>query len=367
MKKIPIYLITGYLGSGKTTLLNNLLKQDDSHIGLIVNDLGSVNIDAKLLKNKENLKKENMQMVELTNGCICCTLQDDFMKSIEELSLREHIDKILVEASGVSNPANIAAGFIQYQELIKTKCFLSDIISVVDSNYIYNKYYNDIINYNEDDNPDIINLIMDQIEFCNIIIMNKCDLIDEEKQNKVYELIKKIQPEAQIIKTCNSNVLLSEILGGKPLDFDKLMSSSSIVKAIEREEKMDETNPDYGIKSFVYERREPFDRDKFNAFIEKSSFENIIRVKGYIWFDDKPSEVYLLEYAGGEMTISNTGQWLAAFSKEEQEEIFKEYPETLEDWDTIYQDRLDQIVFIGKDLPRDAIVNGLDECLIEWK
>jgi len=367
MKKVPIYLITGYLGSGKTTLLNNLLKQDNSHIGLIVNDLGSVNIDAKLLKNKKNLKKEDMKMVELTNGCICCTLQDDFMKNVEELSSYDHIDKILVEASGVSNPANIANGFLQYQELIKTKCYLSNIISVVDSKYIFNKYYNEIINHNEEDDPDIINLIMDQIEFCDTIIMNKCDLLDVEKQDKVYELIRKIQPEAKIIKTSNSNVSCNQIFSGKPIDFEKLMSSSSIVKAIERENKMDDTNPDYGIKSFVYERREPLDREKFNEFMEKCSFENIIRAKGYIWFNDKPSEVYLLEFAGGEMTVSNVGKWLAAFSKEEQEEVFRENPEELDDWDPKYQDRLDQIVFIGKNLPKEEIINGLDKCLIEWK
>ncbi len=365
MKRVPIYLITGYLGSGKTTLLNNLLKEDNAHIALVVNDLGSVNIDAKLLSNKDNLKKQDMKMVELSNGCICCTLQDEFMKSIEELASNKNIDKIMVEASGVSNPANIANGFLQYQEFIKTKCYISDIVTVVDSNYIYNKYYDEIMNYNEDDDPDIINLVMDQIEFCNTIIMNKCDLLDDDKLNKVYDLIRKLEPEARIIKCINSDVKSSELFTAKKLDFDKLMSSSAISKAIEREEKMDEINPDFGISSFVFEARRPLDRLRFEEFVNNDFFNDIIRAKGYLWFKEAPSNVGLLEYAGGELTITKTGQWLGSFSKEEQEEVFKNYPEVLEDWDPVYQDRIIQIVFIGKSLDRKLITEKLNECLVD--
>ncbi|MCR5706266.1 MAG: GTP-binding protein [Acholeplasmatales bacterium] len=364
MKRVPIHLITGYLGSGKTTLLNNLLKEDSSHIALIVNDLGSVNIDAKLI-NSSNLKNKDMRMVELSNGCICCTLQDDFMKEIDELASNPNIDKILVEASGVSNPANIANGFLMYEEFIKTKCYLSDIVTVVDSNYIYNKYYDDIENYSEDDEPDIINLIMDQIEFCNTVIMNKCDLLDEEKIKLVYDLIRRLQPEATIIKAINSNVKSSELFTKKKLDFDKLMSSSGIAKALAREEEMDKVNPDFGIKSFVFEARRPFDRLKLEHYLETEFPTSIIRAKGYIWFKEAPSNVGLVEYAGGEMTVSKSGQWLASFTKEEQEEVFKQYPEVLETWDPVYQDRINQIVFIGKNLEKDAIIDRLNSCLTE--
>ncbi len=363
MKKKPIYLITGYLGSGKTTLINNLLKEDNSHIALIVNDLGSVNIDASLLKNQNNLVKEDMKLVELSNGCICCTLQTEFMQQIEQLSKMKNIDKIIVESSGVSNPANIANGFLQYQEFIKTSTYLSDIISVVDSHYLYNKYYTDILDHDENDDPDIINLIMDQIEFCNIIVMNKCDLLTDEEQDKVYNLIRKLQGEAKIIKTSNSNVSISDILSGKRLDFDELMNSSAISKAIEREEQMDKNNPDYGISSFVFENRRPFNKEKFEEYLDKDFNYNIIRAKGYIWFKEAPSNVGLLEFAGGEMTITKTGQWLGSFSKEEQEEVFKNYPEVLDDWDPIYQDRINQIVFIGQDLDRNDIINKLNNCL----
>ena len=365
MRKVPIYLITGYLGSGKTTLLNNILNEENGNVALIVNDLGSVNIDAKLLKNKDNLKKEDMKMIELSNGCICCTLQEEFMKEIEELASNKNIDKIIVEASGVSNPANIANGFLAYQEYVKTKCYLSDIVSVVDSNYIYNKYYEDIINYDENDNPDIINLIMDQIEFCNTIVMNKCDLLDKDKQDKIYELIKKIQPEARIIKTINSNVKSKELFSLKKLDFDKLMSSSSISKALEREELIDKTNPDFGIESFVYESRKGFIKEKLDNYLEKEFDEDLIRAKGYLWLKEKDSDVLLLEYAGGELTITKTGSWLASFSKEEQEEVFKNYPEVKEDWDPLYQDRLVQIVFIGKNLNKEKVVKGLNSCLMD--
>ncbi len=363
MKKKPIYLITGYLGSGKTTLLNNLLKEDNSHIALIVNDLGSVNIDASLLKDKNNLKKEDMKLVELSNGCICCTLQTEFMQQIEELASNKNVEKIIVEASGVSNPANIANGFLQYQEFIKTKCYLSDIITVVDSHYLYNKYYSDILDYDENDNPDIINLIMDQIEFCNIIVMNKCDLLNNDEQNKVYELIKKLQAEAKIIKATNSNVSMSEILSGKRLDFDALMNSSAISKAIEREEMMDKENPDYGISSIVFESRRPLNKERFEEYLDKNFDYDIIRAKGYIWFADDLENVQLLEYAGGEMTITKTGKWLGAFTEEEQQEVFKNYPDVLEDWDPVYQDRINQVVFIGQNLNRNEILNKLNNCL----
>lgn len=287
------------------------------------------------------------------------------MKQIDELSSNKEIERIIVESSGVSNPANIANGFLQYQEFIKTKCYLSDIVTVVDSNYVYNKYYDDILSYNENDNPDIINLIMDQIEFCNTIVMNKCDLLDSEKQNKVYELIKKIQPEANIIKTINSNVSFKELFSGKKLNFDQLMESSAISKALEREEKLDEDNPDYGITSFVFESRKPFDRMKFEAYLEKDFPEDIIRAKGYLWFKEAPSNVGLLEFAGGEMTITKTGQWLGSFSKKEQEEVFKNYPEVLDDWDPIYQDRLIQIVFIGRNFNKEEMINRLNLCLVD--
>ncbi|MCR5113030.1 MAG: GTP-binding protein [Acholeplasmatales bacterium] len=365
MKRVPVYLITGYLGSGKTTLLNNILREDNCKTALIVNDLGSVNIDASLLKNKDNLKKEDMKMVELSNGCICCTLQNEFMTQIEELSKNKNIERILVESSGISNPANIANGFLQYQEFIKTKCYLSDIITVVDSNYIYNKYYNDILEYDENSDPDIINLIMDQIEFCNVIIMNKCDLLDSDKQDMVYDLIRKLQSEAKIIKSVNSNVSMNEILSGKRLDFDKMMESSEIQKALTREEAQDEVNPDYGITSFVFENRRPLDRNKFEEYLDKDFPDTIIRAKGYIWFKEAPSNVGLLEYAGGEMTITKTGSWLGSFSKEEQEEVFKNYPEVLDDWDPVYQDRINQIVFIGRDLNKTEILKKLDMCLVD--
>jgi len=364
-KKVPVYMITGYLGSGKTTLLNNLLKEDNSHIALIVNDLGSVNIDASLLENKDQVKKENMKLVELSNGCICCTLQNEFMTQIEELSSNPNIDKILVESSGVSNPANIANGFLQYQEFIKTKCYLSDIVTVVDSAYLFNKYYDDILKYDESDDPDIINLIMDQIEFCNTIVMNKCDLLDSDKQNKVYELIRKIQPEARIVKTINSNISFKELFTKKKLDFDKLMSSSAISKALDREEEMDKSNPDYGISSFVFESRKPFDRLKLEKYLDEDFPEDILRAKGYIWFKEAPSNVGLLEFAGGNMTISKAGKWLGSFSKEEQENVFKEYPEILDDWDPIYQDRMNQLVFIGRNLDRTNIINKLNNCLTD--
>ena len=198
-----------------------------------------------------------------------------------------------------------------------------------------------------------------------LLCMNKCDLLNDSEQKEVYELIKKLQPEAKIIKTINSNVSFTELFSGKKLDFDKLMSSSQISKALEREEALDKENPDYGITSFVFESRKPFDRLKLEKYLDEDFPKDIIRAKGYLWFKEAPSNVGLLEFAGGEMTISKTGQWLGSFSKEEQEEVFKNYPEVLDDWDPVYQDRINQLVFIGRNFNKEEMINKLNLCLTD--
>ena len=368
-KKIPIFVITGYLGSGKTTLLNELISQENKKIALIVNDMGSVNIDASLLK-KGNVTKNDYKMVELQNGCICCTLREEFMKKIDNLCKDSDFDAIFVEASGISEPSSIAQGFITYEEINpNTNASLKAIISVVDASRIYNEFLSDLQGKLEneiDEEADIINLIIDQIEFCNKIILNKCDLLDEEQLLEVIKTIRQIQPEATIIKSIYGKIELNEIINDNKFDFEKVMNSSTINKALELNNSKNDDKvcyEEYGIHTFVYEEKRPFNRKRFIGFLENNYPKSLIRTKGHIWFSDDWIHVYLFEQAGLNATVDEWSNWVASFEAKEQKELQEEYPEILDDWDSEYGDRKNQIVFIGKDYSEEEIISALNSCI----
>lgn len=369
IKKIPIFVITGYLGSGKTTLLNELLNQENRKIALIINDMGSINIDASLLK-KGNVAKKDYKMVELQNGCICCTLREEFMKEIDNLCKDSDFDAIFVEASGISEPSSIAQGFITYEEINpNTNASLKAIISVVDASRIYNEFLSDLQSKLEDEHDeeaDIINLIIDQIEFCNKIILNKCDLLNEERLSEIIEIIKEIQPEATIIKSIYGKIDLNEIIDSSEFDFDKVMNSSTINKALELNNSRDDDKvcyEEYGIHTFVYEEKRPLNRERFIEFLENNYPKSLIRTKGHIWFSDDWIHVYLFEQAGQNATVDEWSNWVASFEPKEQKELKEEYPEILDDWDSEYGDRKNQIVFIGKDYNEEEIISVLNSCI----
>jgi len=374
--RVPIFIITGYLGSGKTTLLNELINQENRKIALIVNDMGSVNIDASILKS-QNVVENNYKIVELQNGCICCTLQDEFMGQIQKISEEKAVEAIFVEASGISEPSAIAQGFIDYKEINpKSNTELKSIISVVDASRIYNEFLNELqeqLENNKKDeienDSDIINLIIDQIEFCNTIILNKCDLLSNEQLIKVTEILKQIQPEATIIKSIYGKVKLNQIIDNKEkFNFDKVMNSSTVIKAINKNNSKNKENlcyEEYGIKTFVYEEKRPFDREKFIDFLENNYPKGLIRAKGSIWFSDDWIHVYLFEQAGQNATVDEWSNWVASFEDGEQKRLQKEFPEILEDWDEEYGDRRNQIVFIGKEIDEEKITDDLNHCISE--
>lgn len=367
-RQVPVIILTGYLGAGKTTLLNELLKQETRKVALIVNDMGSINIDAGLLKGNR-AEQMDARMIELQNGCICCTLRDEFMYQIEELSQDPAIEAVLVEASGISDPSSIAQGFLAFEETHpRCNAYLSSIITVADADRIYREFLNNLQEQadqeqNEED-PDIINLIMDQIEFCDTIILNKCDLLEESQLDEVAATLRKLQNEAEIIRTSHSRVDIDRIVRNRPFDFEKIMNSSAVQKALlEQDQKNTGTLcvEEYGISSFVYEERKPFNRERFGEFLENYP-EEMIRGKGYLWFSDDDMHVQLFEQAGRNASISELSNWVAAFTEEDRQEVFENYPETLESWDPLYGDRLNQIVFIGKGYDRDRIVSELQAC-----
>ena len=367
-KKKPVTIITGYLGSGKTTVMNELLRNKGSeNIAVIVNDMGSINIDASLIKST-NVAQHDVSMVELSNGCICCTLQDAFMNQINNIADNKDVEKILVEASGISDPSAIAAGFIEYQRMgLSKNVYLDSIVCVADADRIYTEFLDDLKEADStyaDQDPDIINLVIDQIEFCNTILLNKCDLLSADKIEQVYKTIRTLQKDADIIQCIQGKVNPDRIFNNKKFDFEKIMQSSRIQEQLSRG-KQEEIQDEHGITSFLYEEKKPFDYDKFMAFLENDYPEEIIRAKGYVWFYDDDIHVQLFEQAGRNASVTIVSNWLAAFGEKEREREIRENPEILEDWDEKYGDRLNQIVFIGKNLDRDQIISRLQICLHE--
>lgn len=371
MNKKPVTLITGYLGSGKTTLLNELLKQEERKVALIVNDMGSINVDAAILK-KNGSKVEQSQMFEMQNGCICCTLRDEFIEQIEKISQDESIETVFVEASGISDPGAIAASFLAYEEdTPDTNVYLSSIVTVVDADRIYSEFLGELKKHGEERKTDVNNLtdsdittlIVDQIEFCNHIVLSKCDLISEEKIEEVIKVIRDYQPKAPIIRSVNGKVDINAITSTEKFDYDMVNSSSAIQKAINSLDGNKGCTDEYGISSFVYETKKPFDGHKFMKFIKENYPMNLIRAKGYIWFKEQDADVLLFEQAGRNTNVMAVAYWVAALDKQTQKQCLDDDPELKANWDKKYGDRLNQVVFIGKGYDEKHIRSCLDGCL----
>ncbi|MCR4608352.1 MAG: GTP-binding protein [Eubacterium sp.] len=363
-REVPIVIITGYLGSGKTTLMQNILKQENRKVALIVNDMGSINIDASIL-NKTGNQVAQIEMVEMQNGCICCTLRDEFMAEIERLSEDKSIEAIFVEASGISEPSSIAGAFLNYEEMTEdTRVFLKTVVSVVDVDRIYREFLHNLTADQETEDGDVINLIMDQIEFCNLMILNKTDLLSEEQLEEVKEGLRGIQQEAEMIECVNGDVDLEVILDREDFDFEEVEAYSAVQRALNNCEHDDEKAcvDEYGISSFVFEERRPFNRKTFNKLVEEYP-EVLIRSKGYIWFSDDWKHIQLFEQAGRNASITELSEWVSAWPKEELDKVVSDFPDIKDDWDETYGDRCNQVVFIGKGYEKAEIVKLLYDCI----
>lgn len=373
-KKKPVTILTGYLGAGKTTVLNELLrKQDAGKLAIVVNDMGKINVDASILK-KGTLLEADQKMIELSNGCICCTLQDTFMKQIEMLARQDGIERILVEASGISDPSSIASGFLEYQAMgLCEDVYLDSIVCVADADRIYSEFLQELADSQEeqekqenqadqaDQDPDIINLVMDQIEFCNIILLNKCDLLPVEALQEVRRTLRILQKEAEIVECVQGNVNPERIFQNRPFDFERVLQSSRIQEQLSGKNH-GSLEDEHGFTSFVYEEKRPFDYNRFMEFLEKDYPESIIRAKGYVWFQDDDMHVQLFEQAGRNASVTIVSNWVAAFPEDEKQRLMKENPEIAETWDETYGDRMNQIVFIGKQISEEKITERLRQC-----
>ena len=368
-----VALVEGYLGAGKTTLLNKVLNEPNGHkIAVIVNDIGEVNIDAKLIeKNGGGVTEHEGDLVPLTNGCICCTLSEDLAQQLSDLACTNKYDYIVIEASGICEPIPIAQTITMMSEATKEKnmpeiVHLDNIIAVTDAARLRDEFdCGKVLTVEPEDDEDLASLLIQQLEFCNTVILNKVDLCTEEELGKIEAVIKALAPKAKIIRTSYGDVPNDEIYDTNRFDFEEACMSAGWVQAIENPEEHEEGELyEYGIETFVFENRAPFDMEKLQkVFMDWPT--NVIRTKGYVWFDATPDEAFILEQAGRQVTIQPDGIWLIAATKEEREQAFAMYPDLKDDWDEEYGDRVNRLVIIGQDLDEEEMRNNLTGALAD--
>ena len=409
--KTPITLLCGYLGAGKTTLLNKVLNNQEGYrVAVIVNDIGEINVDASLIAKGGHIT-DTSDIVPLTNGCICCTLKSEMTEGIEKLISKRLYDYILIEASGVCEPMPIA----QELELISNG-YLDNVVGVVDASRLVEEFASGekLLHKDEIGEEDIESLLIQQIEFCSTLVINKTDLVTPEELEKVRKVVNALHPGAKVIETSQGNVPVADIINTHSFDMETVFNSAGWCQALSKEgslgDEEDENNPDfhhdeehehhhdedehehhdedehhhhehehhhhhehrhegesedeYGIGTFIYYRRKPFDRKKLSDFVP-SWPQNIIRCKGVVWFSDENDMSYVLETCGRQLLCGAYGRWLATASKREIKQIMEENPQFAADWDDKVGDRMIRLCIIGRNLDKKEIAAMLDKLLAE--
>ena len=414
MNETPILLLTGYLGSGKTTLVNNILTNKKGiKFAVIVNDIGEINIDAALIQKGGVVDQKDDSLVALQNGCICCSLQFDLVEQLTDIVKSNKFDYIVIEASGICEPEPIARTIASIPNMDEKYSIhglpkMDCIVTVVDALRMKSEFEcGGKLDKNVIEEEDIANLVIQQIEFCNIVLLNKASEVSREDLNKIKSIINNLQPGVEIIECDYADIDLEKIINTHKFEYYKIAAAAGWIRHIEdngqqttdnshhshhkhhehehehhhhhdHEECHDENCPchhhhhhghshgdEYGISTFVYYRRQSFDTNKFDRFVTSKWPENIIRAKGICYFSDNPDMTYLFEQAGVQKKLTEAGLWFATAPQDELEELMRNDPSIMNDWDERYGDRMAKIVFIGQHLDKEQISKDLDECLVE--
>lgn len=408
----PVLLLTGYLGSGKTTLLNRILQNKQGiKFSVIVNDIGEVNIDANLIAKGGIVGEGDDSLVPLQNGCICCTLKMDLVQQLSDIVSEQRFDYIVIEASGICEPAPIAQTISVYPQMypnLATKGIarLDAVVTVVDALRLRDEFSEGHDLYKKDmKEDDLASLVIQQIEFCNTILLNKSSEVSAEELGRIKAIIREIQPKAEIITCDYCDVDLDKLVNSNSFDFEQVATSAKWIAAVEGDEEEKEEHEhhhhhahdheeeendehehhhhdhdhchhhhgleneeegealEYGISTFVYKRREPFDMTEFDQLVARLWPSSVIRCKGLCYFATEPDMCYVFEQAGKQVSLSQAGQWYATMPADELEQFKQQNPAALKDWDDKYGDRMQKLVFIGQHMDREAIETLLDACI----
>lgn len=368
---IPVTVLSGYLGAGKTTVLNHLLaNRDGKKIAVIVNDMSEINIDSQLIQGGGFSRTEE-KLVELTNGCICCTLREDLMIEVEKLAKQGDIDAIVIESTGISEPIPVAQTFTYVDEEVGIDlskfCTLDSMITVVDAYRFWTDYESGetLLERKQTDDPydqrDVSDLLVDQIEFANIILITKTDLVTEEYLEAFKAFLHKMNPDAEIHTITNGAIDTKVLLDRNLFDFDKASQGAGWIKEL-NEEHTPETE-EYGISSFVYKRKRPFHPARWEAWLRNFPGE-IVRAKGFFWLATRNDMAGLISQAGASIQFQGAGNWIVTLPEAEQKAIIAEDPGIRARWDDEFGDRQTEIVWIGIDLDQEEIEASLDDCLL---